>query len=43
MSERGGSDIERLWVLDDQVEYDVIAIQSRSMSDPIFPDIDFKK
>ena len=27
----------------DQVEYDVIEIQSRSMSDPVSPDIDLKK
>ena len=37
ITKRGGSDIERL-----SIEDDVIQIQSRSMSDPPFHDIDFK-
>ena len=55
MSERVGSDIERLWVLNNKlllitrfsidpksIEYLVIEIQSRSISDPTLSDIDFK-
>ena len=49
MSERDGSDIERFWILNDKstivsksIEYDVIEIQSRSLSDPSLSDIDFK-
>ena len=49
MSERDGSDIERLcnrmmnfWIDSKSIEYDVIQIQSRSMSDPTSSDIDFK-
>ena len=49
MSERDGPDIERRWnwmmsfLIDyKSIEDDVIHIQSRSMSDPIFSDIDFK-
>ena len=49
ISERVGSDIERFWILNDKstivsksIEYDVIEIQSRSLSDPSLSDIDFK-
>ena len=48
--ERVGSDIERLWILNNnsylfrlKIEDDIIEIQSRSMSDPTFSDIDLKK
>ena len=46
-SESVGSDIERLYILNDisfaskSFEYDIIEIQSRSMSDPPLSDIDF--
>ena len=50
MSESVGSDIERLWILNDRIsidsksiESDVIEIQGRSMSDPTLSDINFKK
>jgi len=48
MSERVGSDIERLWifhiyVVSKSIEIDVIEIQSRFMSYPTFSDTDFKK
>ena len=49
MSERDGPDVERRWnwmmnfLIDyKSIEDDVIHIQSRSMSDPTFSDIDFK-
>ena len=51
MSQKIGSDIERLWIMKGNsylyrlksIEDEVLQIQSRSMSDPTFSDIDFKK
>ena len=54
MSERVGSDIEQLWILNENsylsidsvdsksFEYVVIEIQGHSMSDPTFSDINFE-
>ena len=46
MSERVGSDIERLRILNHAISIDlekfIIQFQSRSMSDPTLSDIDFK-
>ena len=53
LSERVGSDIERLRIFDDfsylyqnvlkSIDCDIIEIQGRSMSDPTFSDIVYKK